>query len=90
MFDSLLFAGAIVGDADVVAGLKTWEHTGTAADTITISGVKTYDMYLITFASDPGAPADWWYEAKVDSVIIHTGANVTDTPSYAWFRFRKY
>lgn len=89
-FDSIQLAGAIVGDADVVAGLKTWEHTGTAVDTITISGVTANDMYLINFASDPGAPADNWFEAKEDTCIIHTGANVTGTPNYAWFRFRKY
>lgn len=89
-FDSLDFAGPIRYDEDVVCGDETWTHTGTAFDTVLISGALATDRYLWSFTIDPGSPGVGYYIAKEDSVIFGTDANVTGTPTYFWLRVKKY
>lgn len=71
------------------AGSETWTNSGTNADTVANTDGDANSLYYFMWTSDPGAPADWWSEAKDDTVIFHTGANVTGTPTYDWIRVEK-
>jgi hypothetical protein len=82
---SLYGDGTPAGKNGFANGEATFS-SGASADTVTISGAATTDVYTFEWTSDPGTPGAVWFERKAGSFIVHTAGAVTATPSWMWTR----
>jgi len=82
---SLYGDGTPAGKNGFANGEATFS-SGASADTVTISGALTTDIYTFDWTSDPGTPGAVWFERKAGSFIVHTAGAVTGTPSWMWTR----
>jgi hypothetical protein len=64
--------------------------TNASADTVTIAGALTTDIYNFTWTSDPGTPGAVWTERLAGSLIVHTKAAVTGNPTWCWTRRKTF
>lgn len=80
---------AVITEANAITLFADAFGSGKDADTLTVSGGTSTDVYSFTWTSDPGDPVVVWVTARTGDVIITCDSAVSGTPSYTLLRRKK-